>query len=50
MFSVLSESDRRRHIADMVDVVLGVRLYNKAVGKGGAGIVDGESFSCPHLS
>ncbi len=41
VFTIMPEQDKRKQVADMIDIVLGIRLFNKDIKKGGAGIEDG---------
>ena len=46
-FTSLSYSDKRDRLTDLHHYVLGIRLFNKAIGKGGTGLADkiSEAFS-----
>jgi hypothetical protein len=39
-FSLLSEADKRQQLEQLVQIVLGIRLFNREIGKGGAGMPD----------
>lgn len=39
-FCALPVEDRRKQLKDLVHIVLGIRVFNRAVNKGGAGLVD----------
>mmetsp|Transcript_58570 Transcript_58570/g.137604 ORF Transcript_58570/g.137604 Transcript_58570/m.137604 type:complete len:640 (-) Transcript_58570:336-2255(-) len=39
-FTSLAYADKRARLADLHNYVLGIRLFNKAIGKGGVGLVD----------
>ena len=38
--SEMSSSDQKKQLRDLVHIVLGIRLFNKNVNKGGAGLID----------
>ena len=40
-FCDMSVDDRKKQLRELVHIVLGIRLFNRAVGKGGAGFSDG---------
>jgi hypothetical protein len=40
-FCDMSVDDRKKQLRELVHIVLGIRLYNRAVNKGGAGFTDG---------
>ncbi|KAJ1478551.1 hypothetical protein T484DRAFT_1817235, partial [Baffinella frigidus] len=39
-FTALDYSDKRDRLVDLHHYVLGIRLFNKAIGKGGTGLID----------
>lgn len=39
-FSLLTQGEKRAHLTDLVSVVSGIRLFNRHIGKGGAGLED----------
>lgn len=39
-FNMMSHDEKQAQIRDLVNIVLGIRLFNKEVKKGGAGLVD----------
>jgi hypothetical protein len=45
-FTSLAYSDKRDRLTDLHHYVLGIRLFNKAIGKGGSGLPDKIAESC----
>lgn len=39
-FNMMSSEEKQNQIRDLVNIVLGIRLFNKEIKKGGAGLVD----------
>lgn len=39
-FNMMSGDEKRKQITNLVNIVLGIRLFNKEIRKGGAGLVD----------
>ena len=39
-FNLMSADDKRKNITSLVSVVLGIRLFNREIKKGGAGFID----------
>lgn len=39
-FNLMSAQEKGAHVAELVNMVLGIRVFNLAIGKGGAGLVD----------
>lgn len=39
-FNMTNADEKRKQISDLVNIVLGIRLFNKEIKKGGAGLVD----------
>jgi hypothetical protein len=47
-FCDMSVDDRKKQLRELVHIVLGIRLFNRAVGKGGAGFSDGMRRNTRH--
>ncbi len=40
-FQMMSPEDKRKQISELVPIVLGIRLFNREINKGGTGLQDG---------
>lgn len=39
-FNMMNVEEKRKQVSDLVHIVLGIRLFNREISKGGAGLID----------